>query len=163
MIPMSAPSLDAAEAFPPLGKKIKTLLVWPKIPNSFWAFNGMLELLPEKVVMPPLGLVTVAALCPPEWTLRLVDEAVEDLTDDDLRWADLVMVGGMEVQKAGMQEILAGFQERQILIKDLTRGLIDFPAILGGKEVFLCWESDEDDIEFWHDLEAGYGGREKLE
>ena len=57
--------------------------------------------------MPPLGLITVAALCPPEWTLRLVDEAVEDLTDDDLRWADLVMVGGMEVQKAGMQEILA--------------------------------------------------------
>ena len=76
--------------------------------------------------------------------------------------------GGETVNKwiralAGMQEILAGFQERQILIKDLTRGLIDFPAILGGKEVFLCWESDEDDIEFWHDLEAGYGGREKLE
>ena len=64
---------------------------------------------------------------------------------------------------AGMQEILAGFQQRQIFIKDLTRGLVDFPAILGGKEVFLCWESDEDDIEFWHDLESGYGGREKLE
>jgi hypothetical protein len=64
---------------------------------------------------------------------------------------------------AGMQEILAGFQQRQIFIKDLTRGLVDFPAILGGKEVFLCWELDEDDIEFWHDLEAGYGGREKLE
>ena len=64
---------------------------------------------------------------------------------------------------AGMQELLAGFQQRQIFIKDLTRGLLDFPALLGGKEVFLCWESDEDDIEFWHDLEAGYGGREKLE
>jgi radical SAM superfamily enzyme YgiQ (UPF0313 family) len=67
----------------------------------------MLELLPEKVLMPPLGLITVAALCPSEWTLRLVDEAVEDLTDDDLRWADLVMVGGMEVQKEGMGEVLA--------------------------------------------------------
>jgi hypothetical protein len=64
---------------------------------------------------------------------------------------------------AGMQQILANFQQRQIVIKDLTRGLVDFPAILGGKEVFLCWESDEDDIEFWHDLETGYGGREKLE
>jgi len=42
-----------------------------------------------------------------EWNLRLADEAVEDLTDDDLRWADLVMVGGMEVQKAGMVDILA--------------------------------------------------------
>ena len=64
---------------------------------------------------------------------------------------------------AGMQEILADFQEREIFIKDLTRGLVDFPAIIGGKEVFLCWESDEEDIEFWHDLETGYSGREKLD
>ena len=67
----------------------------------------MLELLSEKVVMPPLGLITVAALCPPEWTLRLVDEALEDMTDEDLLWADVVMVGGMEVQKEGMREALA--------------------------------------------------------
>ena len=107
MIPTAHLLQDIAPTFPPLGKQIKALLVWPKIPNSFWAFNGMLELLSEKVVMPPLGLITVAALCPSEWKLRLVDEAVEDLTDDDLRWADLVMVGGMEVQKAGMQDILA--------------------------------------------------------
>ena len=106
MIPTAHLLHDTALTFPPLGKKIKALLVWPKIPNSFWAFNGMLDLLPEKAVMPPLGLVTVAALCPSEWTLRLVDEAVEDLTDDDLRWADLVMIGGMEVQKAGMHDIL---------------------------------------------------------
>jgi hypothetical protein len=64
---------------------------------------------------------------------------------------------------AGMQEILAEFQQRQIFIKDVNRGLIDFPAIIGGREVFLCWESDEDDVEFWHDLESGYGGRERLE
>jgi len=107
MVPTAYPLQGGAPAYPPLGKKIKALLVWPKIPNSFWAFHGMLELLPEKVVMPPLGLITVAALCPSEWTLRLVDEAVGDLTDDDLRWADLVMVGGMEVQKAGMHAILA--------------------------------------------------------
>jgi hypothetical protein len=64
---------------------------------------------------------------------------------------------------AGMQRLLAEFQQRQIIIKDLSRGLLDFPALIGGKEVFLCWESDEDDIEFWHDLESGYGGREKLD
>jgi len=64
---------------------------------------------------------------------------------------------------AGTQAVLAEFQRRQIVIKDPDRGLLDFPAIIGGKEVFLCWESDEDDIEFWHDLDTGYGGREKLE
>jgi hypothetical protein len=63
---------------------------------------------------------------------------------------------------AEMQEVLSQFQKREILIKDLERGLLDFPAIIGGKEVFLCWEQDEEDIEFWHDLDAGYGGRERL-
>ena len=160
MIPMSAPSLDAAEAFPPLGKKIKTLLVWPKIPNSFWAFNGMLELLPEKVVMPPLGLVTVAALCPPEWTLRLVDEAVEDLTDEDLRWADLVMVGGMEVQKAGMQEILA--RARRLGRRTIVGG--PYASSEPGRMLALAdhvvvGEPDEVFAEIAADLEAGTAKR----
>ena len=63
---------------------------------------------------------------------------------------------------AGMQNILAEFQRREIFIKDLSRGLVDIPALIGGKEVFLCWEADEDKIEFWHDLDTGYGGRERL-
>ncbi len=63
---------------------------------------------------------------------------------------------------ADMQGALAEFQRRQIIIKDLERGLVDFPAIIGGREVFLCWEQDEEDIEFWHDLDAGYSGRERL-
>ena len=63
---------------------------------------------------------------------------------------------------AGMQEILAEFQQRRIFLKDLSRGLVDFPALIGGREVFLCWEQDEEDVEFWHDLETGFGGREKL-
>lgn len=61
-----------------------------------------------------------------------------------------------------LREVLIEFQARQIQLKDLDRGLIDFPALIAGKEVFLCWEQDEDDIEFWHDLDAGYSGREKL-
>ena len=63
---------------------------------------------------------------------------------------------------ADMQETLAEFQRREIFIKDIERGLLDFPALIGGKEVFLCWETDEEVVEFWHDLETGYGGRERL-
>ncbi len=102
-----ASSQDAERTFPPLGKGVKALLVWPRIPNSFWTFTGMMELLPEKVVMPPLGLITVAALCPESWTLRLVDQCVEELTDEDILWADLVMVSAMTVQRDGLQEVLA--------------------------------------------------------
>ena len=63
---------------------------------------------------------------------------------------------------SGIQKILAYFRELDIQLKDLERGLVDFPAIIGGKEVFLCWEKDENDIEFWHDLETGFAGRARL-
>jgi len=97
---------EAAPAFPALGKRIKTLMVWPKIPDSFWTFTGMMRLLREKVVMPPLGLITVAALCPQGWDIRLIDQGVEDLCDADILWADLVMVSGMRVQRTGLEEVL---------------------------------------------------------
>ena len=61
-----------------------------------------------------------------------------------------------------LKKIAREFESREIQLKDLDRGLIDFPAILGGREVFLCWEQDEEDIEFWHDLETGYAGRERI-
>ncbi len=63
---------------------------------------------------------------------------------------------------AEFQNVAREFSRREIQIKDPERGLIDFPAIIAGREVFLSWESDEDSIEFWHDLETGYGGRERL-
>jgi hypothetical protein len=63
---------------------------------------------------------------------------------------------------ADLKQVLLEFERREIQIKDIDRGLIDFPAILWGKEVFLCWEHGDKDIEFWHDLDAGYAGREKL-
>jgi hypothetical protein len=55
------------------------------------------------------------------------------------------------------------FQVREIFIKDLERGLLDFPALIGGREVFLCWEKDEEDIEFWHDIDSGFAGREPIQ
>lgn len=63
---------------------------------------------------------------------------------------------------AEIQGLVAEFETREIQIKDVDRGLIDFPSFIGGKEVFLCWEQDEEDIEFWHDLASGYAGRERL-
>jgi hypothetical protein len=64
---------------------------------------------------------------------------------------------------AEMKIVFLEFMRREIQIKDLERGLIDFPAIIAGKEAFLCWEDGEDDIDFWHDLDSGYAGREKLD
>jgi len=67
----------------------------------------MLDLISEEAIHPPLGLLTVAALCPKNWSLRLVDRNIgEDLLDSDIRWADLVMVSGMPVQKDDIRETL---------------------------------------------------------
>ncbi len=66
----------------------------------------MMELIPEETIHPPLGLLTVAALCPKDWTIRLIDRSFEDLKDADILWADLVMVSGMRVQKDDMRRTL---------------------------------------------------------
>jgi hypothetical protein len=63
---------------------------------------------------------------------------------------------------ADCKVVLQRFRSREIQIKDLNRGLLDFPSWRNGREILLCWEKDEDDIEFWHDLESGYAGRERL-
>ena len=105
-----------------------------------------------------------------KWLKRL-NELRHDLELKDKRLTSLMHpgndLGGDLVNKwvrtlADMQELLGEFQRRDIQIKDLERGLLDFPAIIGGKEVFLCWEQDEDAVEFWHDLDTGYSGRERL-
>jgi hypothetical protein len=105
-----------------------------------------------------------------QWLQRL-SELRRDLERFDKRIGGLMNpghdIGGQLVNNwiralASMQEVLLEFQTREILIKDLDRGLVDFPALVGDREVFLCWEKDEDDIEFWHDLDAGFSGREHL-
>lgn len=96
-----------SDSFPPLGQRIKALMIWPRFPPSFWGFEGVLEIIPERAMTPPLGLITVAALCPPAWELRLIDRAFEDLTDDELLWADLVMISAMHAQRFDAMEVLA--------------------------------------------------------
>lgn len=104
------------------------------------------------------------------WLKQLV-RLRNDIEKLDKRLTDLMAPGrdlGGEVVNASiksladLKSVLMEFHRREIQIKDLERGLIDFPAIIGDKEVFLCWEQEEDDIEFWHELDAGYSGREKL-
>jgi hypothetical protein len=106
-----------------------------------------------------------------KWLKRLVDlrRTLEHQDERLLKMMDSGNdLGGELVNQwvrtlAEIKDLLLEFHRRQIQIKDLDRGLLDFPAILKGKEVFLCWEQDEEDIEFWHELDAGYAGRERLE
>jgi radical SAM superfamily enzyme YgiQ (UPF0313 family) len=105
VLPSQHPQLPQA-SLPPLGANLKVLLVWPRFPPSFWGFEGVLEMLPEAAMTPPLGLITVAALCPPSWSLRLLDHAFDEIGDEDLRAADLVMVSAMHAQRADAVDIM---------------------------------------------------------
>ena len=62
-----------------------------------------------------------------------------------------------------IRRLLVEVQATGIVLRDLDRGLVDFPAVLDGREVYLCWELGEDEIAYWHDLDAGFGGRQPLE
>jgi radical SAM superfamily enzyme YgiQ (UPF0313 family) len=97
---------EEIRSFPPLGPAIKVLMVWPRFPASFWSLGEVMEIVPERSLVPPLGLITVAALCPSQWKIRLVDLAFEELSDEDLIWANLVMVSAMEVQRDGVRQTL---------------------------------------------------------
>jgi hypothetical protein len=71
-------------------------------------------------------------------------------------------VSGLLMDMLQLNVQLRRLQEMGIQIKDFERGLLDFPHLRDGREVFLCWELDENDIEFWHDIDCGYSGRERL-
>jgi radical SAM superfamily enzyme YgiQ (UPF0313 family) len=87
---------------------MRVLLLYPQFPKSFWSFEKALELVDRKALLPPLGLVTVAAILPQDWDFRLVDHNVQEVTDADWDWADLVILSGMIVQK---EDLLAQVQE----------------------------------------------------
>jgi hypothetical protein len=61
-----------------------------------------------------------------------------------------------------LQRTLGELQAMEIVLRDLERGLVDFPALRDGREVYLCWEEGEDEVAFWHDEDTGYGGRQPL-
>ena len=107
---------------------MKLLLINPKYPESFWSFKWAVdEVLPGKrAINPPLGLATLAALCPPHWQVTIVDENVESVPLDPE--ADLVGVCGMGVQVARQQELL-GFYRRA-----------GYHVVAGGSFASLCPE-----------------------
>ncbi|MHC5856723.1 B12-binding domain-containing radical SAM protein [Nostoc sp.] len=87
---------------------MRILLVYPIFPKTFWSYEKILELVDRKVLLPPLGLVTVAAILPQEWEFKLVDCNIRPATEAEWAWADVVIFSAMIVQK---QDLLDQIQE----------------------------------------------------
>jgi radical SAM superfamily enzyme YgiQ (UPF0313 family) len=86
---------------------MKILLVYPKYPETFWSFKYALKFISKKATLPPLGLLTVAAMLPADWEVRLADKNVKSIKDSDLRWADYVFLSAMSIQRASVESVIA--------------------------------------------------------
>jgi radical SAM superfamily enzyme YgiQ (UPF0313 family) len=86
---------------------LNALLVYPEFPDTFWSFKHALKFVWRRASLPPLGLLTVAAMLPRSWRIRLVDLNVRPLTGRDLEWADLVFISAMIVQRPSVEALLA--------------------------------------------------------
>lgn len=84
----------------------KILLVYPEYPETFWGFKYALKFISKKASLPPLGLLTVAALLPADWGKRLTDMNAGKLKDADILWADYVFISAMSIQKASVKAVI---------------------------------------------------------
>ncbi|MCK5283287.1 MAG: DUF4070 domain-containing protein [Nanoarchaeota archaeon] len=82
------------------------LFVYPKYPDTFWSFKHALKFVSKKAGLPPLGLLTIAAMLPKEWNKKLIDVNVNELKERHIAWADMVFISAMIVQKEGCKEII---------------------------------------------------------
>jgi radical SAM superfamily enzyme YgiQ (UPF0313 family) len=120
------------------------LMVHPSFSgNSFWNYRETCAVVGARYVAAPLGLITVAALLPKEWSVRLVDRNAEALREDDLRWADMVMVGGMLSQQRDAKRViaLAHAQQKPVVMggPDVTSS----PAVYAEAEFRVLGEAEE--------------------
>lgn len=95
---------------------MRVLLLYPLFPKSFWSFEKTLALVDCKALLPPLGLITVAALLPQSWEFKLVDHNVREITESDWDWAELIVISGMIVQKEDMLAQISAAKDRDKLV-----------------------------------------------
>ena len=98
---------------------MRVLLLYPRFPQSFWSFEKTLALVDCKALLPPLGLITVAAILPQEWEYQLVDRNIEQVTEEHWDWAELVVLSGMIVQK---EDLLQSIKEAKVRGKAVAVG-----------------------------------------
>ena len=91
---------------------MRALLLYPKFPKTFWSFEKVLELAGKKALLPPLGMITVAALLPQEWEFKLVDRNVRDISEAEWDWAEIVILSGMIVQKPDLLALIVEAKRR---------------------------------------------------
>lgn len=138
---------------------MKVLLLYPEFPDTFWSFKHALKFVFKKASLPPLGLLTVAAMLPDQWEKRLVDANVQHLGARDLAWADVVFISAMIAQQDSARELVARCHAAgKTLVAGgplFTLGHEQFPQV----DHFVLNEAEVTLPEFLRDFESGTARR----
>jgi radical SAM superfamily enzyme YgiQ (UPF0313 family) len=139
---------------------MKVLLVNPRYPQTFWSFNRVLRMLGKKVLLPPLGLLTFAALLPRDWDLKLAELTIRGISEEEWDWCDLVLVSGMVSQCAGIIETLAESKRRGKTVAVGGPWVFHFPedALRAGADVVVRGEGETAASRFLDALESKQSG-----
>jgi radical SAM superfamily enzyme YgiQ (UPF0313 family) len=134
---------------------MRVLLIYPLFPKSFWSFEKMLELVDRKTLLPPLGLITVAAILPQNWEFRLVDRNARFVTEKEWQWADLVIFSAMIVQKEDCLEQIreAKRRDKKVAIGGPYATALPHEAQRAGAD-YLILDEGEITLPLWVDAIA---------
>ena len=130
------------------------LLVYPEHPPTYWGADHALEMSGVKATHPPLGLLTVAAMFPASYELRVVDMNVSDLHDADLEWADLVFTSTMITQHVSLRAVVERCNRAGVPVVAGGPHPTTFHEEIGGVDHFVLDEVEETFAEFLRDLES---------
>ena len=136
----------------------RALLVYPKHPPTYWGANFALEIVGIKAAFPPLGLLTVAAMFPPEYELRVVDMNTGPLEDSDLEWADLVFTSTMLTQRLSLRDVIERSNRAGVPVVAGGPHPTTFHDEIPGVDHFVLDEVEETFAGFLKDLEDGTAG-----
>jgi radical SAM superfamily enzyme YgiQ (UPF0313 family) len=138
---------------------MRVALIYPEFPDTFWSFKHALKFVHKRANSPPLGLLTVAALLPPEWELRLIDLNVRRLQPRDLAWAECAFISAMDVQRRSAEETIARCKAARVRVVAggplFTAQPDDFPEV----DHLVLGEAEETLARFVADLADGAPAR----
>ena len=138
---------------------MNALLVYPEFPPTYWSHSYSLKMVGKKCLLPPLGLITVAAMLPSHWRSKLVDLNIESLSDRELRRADVVLLTGMQVQHRSVHEVLR--RCRRLGVPTIIGGpyVTSEPHLLDDADYLVLGEAEGAMRSFWEEFEAGRADR----
>jgi radical SAM superfamily enzyme YgiQ (UPF0313 family) len=135
---------------------MKVLLLNPEVPNTFWSLKHALDFISKKALLPPLGLLTVATMLPESWEKKLIDMNVTRLRDRHLKWADMVFLTGMVIQKKSVDHIIERCKNLNVKIAAGGPLFTAFPEAYLNIDHLVLKEAEVTLPAFLKDLEMGH-------